>query len=107
MEYMLNLSASEALYDGPEFGNDTPGPLYKSNQPDSMVLGPFPDYIELTYEYVRVGPEGEHIAAFDSERGVWVLGVNSTQRGIITQMEGHDPDGTVWSDVVITAKESN
>jgi hypothetical protein len=101
MDYMLHLSASESLYDGPEFGTETPGPLYKSNQPETLTLGPFPDYIELTYEYIRTGPDGEHIAAFDCKRGVWVVGVNTEQRGVVNVMKGHDPDGTVWSDVVI------
>lgn len=103
--YMLNLSASESLYDGPEFGASQPGPLYGSDQPDRMTLGPFPDYVELTYEYLRVGPDGDHIAAFDTERGVWVVGVTSEQHGIVTEMKGHDPDGTIWSDIVITVKE--
>lgn len=105
MDYMLYLSASESLYDGPDFGTPTPGPLYQSDQPEMMTLGPFPDYIELTYEYLRVGPEGDHLAAFDSERGVWVLGIDSERVGVINVMKGHDPNGTVWSDIAIRVKE--
>lgn len=28
------------------------------------TLGPFPDYLELTYDNLRVGPEGEEIAQY-------------------------------------------
>jgi hypothetical protein len=98
MDYMLHLYASETLY-------EEGGPLYGSDQPESMKLGPYPDYIELTYKFLRVGPDGDHLAAFDAKREVWVVGVDIEQRGIITVMKGHDPNGTVWSDITITIKE--
>ena len=36
------------------------------------VFGPF-DWVEGTYNYLRVGPNGEHLAVFDESRGDWVL----------------------------------
>lgn len=44
-------------------------------------LGPFP-FVQLTYEALRVGPEGDDLAFYDGH--VWKL-----------------KDGTVWTDVVI------
>lgn len=96
MPYKLHFSASEALY-------DDGGPLVGSDQVDMLTLGPFPDdYVELTYEYLRVAPDGDHVAAFDIERGVWVVGVDSKLRGVVTVLNGPDPNGLVFSDVVIS-----
>jgi hypothetical protein len=47
----VDFSASEAMF---ECG----GALCGSSQPDSLELGPF-EYVQLTYETLRVGPDGE------------------------------------------------
>lgn len=53
----------------------------------SKEMGPFP-FVQLTYDLLRVGPEGEEIASFTS--GFW------TRVGY-----AEEP----WSDVIIYAKE--
>ncbi|MGB7589568.1 MAG: hypothetical protein WBM00_12780 [Solirubrobacterales bacterium] len=67
-DIFISLTASEALYepDG--------GPLHKSKQPVSVVLGPF-EYAELTYDGLRVGPHGDFIGRI-LENGVWEIDID-------------------------------
>jgi hypothetical protein len=80
----LHFEAADGLFEGG---------LAKPDQPERVTLGPFPDYVQLTYESVRVGPEGEHVAAYDVERGVWQL---------VDEGELDRRDSAVFSDVVIS-----
>ena len=104
MNLYLHFEASEALYYSAEDTGGEDGLLHGSDQQDSLVLGPFPEFIQLTYQYVRVGPDGDHIAAFDPERGVWVIGIDMMHLGPINVLSGHDQDGMIFSDVVITER---
>lgn len=65
MAVRLMLGRSEAMFDDdryPDVPDDIPGSV--------VELGPF-DYVELTYEMLRVGPEGEEIGGFMN--GLWWL----------------------------------
>ena len=42
------------------------------NTPEVVALGPF-EYVELTYDHLRVGPEGEHIGHRDPGGNGWFL----------------------------------
>ena len=94
LEYMVRFSASDALY---EQG------FVPLEQPDSVELGPFPDYVEITYEYLRVGPDGEHVASFAD--GLWVIGYDSETHGHWTRLTPAE-HGARFSDIVITARPS-
>lgn len=55
----------------------------------SKDFGPFP-FVQLTYEILRVGPEGDDFAWFDPEEGAWFC---------------KETGDEWWSDVVIWGKE--
>ena len=50
---------------------------------ESRELGPF-DYVELTYEYLRVGPDGDFIGDYDFCLGFWTLNSDSSEWSDIT-----------------------
>mgnify|MGYP001611948225 FL=1 len=54
----------------------------------SKEYGPFP-FVQLTYELLRVGPDGEDFAIYD---GTWHLTTSSLDE---------NPDPEIWSDVII------
>jgi hypothetical protein len=83
--------ASEALY-------EEGGPLSGSEQPQRLELGTF-EFVQLTYEGLRVGPEGEHIAFLVD--GLWRLGVEHVPSGNGWTSFGPAPNGLVFSDVII------
>ena len=74
------------------------GPLANSNQPHELTLGPFPDYIQLTYKFLRVGPEGDHIAVYND--GYWQVEAKLLKQGLKEAFH-IDKDGPLFSDVVI------
>jgi hypothetical protein len=39
----------------------------------TVVLGPFPEYVELTYNTLRIGPDGDPIAFLSEDNGRWYL----------------------------------
>lgn len=51
---------------------------------ETRELGGF-DYVELTYNSIRIAPDGRCIANYDKELDWWVL----------------DADSSQWSDVII------
>ncbi len=91
----VDFSASEAMF---ECG----GALCGSSQPDSLELGPF-EYVQLTYETLRVGPDGELIAFF-TEAGVWSVGVQRIPLNGDWSSIGPTPDGLLFSDVVLSTQ---
>lgn len=106
--YMLHFTASDTLlereYDRLGLSYEAHGP---GCPPDALALGPFPDYVELTYAYLRVGPDGEHIAVYDEARGGWVVGVELRTAGIVTVLNGKgQAEAPVFSDVAITVQDS-
>ncbi len=71
------------------------GEYVSEDQPDVLTFGPF-DFVQLTYEWLRVGPEGEHIAAVD-RNGLWrLLDVESAGGGLMSYR---------FSDVTINDEE--
>jgi hypothetical protein len=46
------------------------------------------EWFQLTYKWLRIAPDGDNIAEFDTERDVWVT-----------------PDDEVWSDVILSMVE--
>jgi hypothetical protein len=53
-------------------------------------LGTF-DFVQLTYNYLRVGPDGDEIMTFDGDLGVWY------------SLSGDD---TEWTDIIIATPDS-
>lgn len=84
------MEASESLYEGE---------VCHPDQPSTLELGEFDlDFIQLTYEFLRVGPDGDHIAI--CEDGYWFpikeeLLPNGWSRG------SADHNGGIYSDVTI------
>jgi hypothetical protein len=95
LQYYLNFSACDALY-------EPGGPLADSTQVDALQLGPYPDYIELTYGWLRVGHDGEQIALFKD--GVWRVGLERIPQGNGAWTIGASPNALLFSDVAITAR---
>jgi hypothetical protein len=85
------LDAAKALLRAPKTG--TPAPLYLTfsrgrDDKEGPILGPF-DWVQLTYDEIRVSPNGDPVALFDE--GDWHL-YGDTNSGL---------DREPWSDVVI------
>lgn len=40
--------------------------------PSEITLGPY-EYVEFTYEGLRVGPHGDHIGHYNAHDGCWKL----------------------------------
>lgn len=65
----ISFQTSEAQYEEQD-GHPAPVP---ANQPDSLYLGEFDiDFVQLTYSWLRIGPDGDHIAVLDNS-GFWRL----------------------------------
>jgi hypothetical protein len=56
-------------------------------------LGPFPDFLQLTYEDLRIGPDGDVIAQYNLNTGHWCF------------RENFRDNNEEWSDIVIYAKD--
>lgn len=75
------------------------------------TLGPFDDYIQLTYSHITVGPDGETIAYLE-KNGLWYFTKtylkNNVETPIPFDMEGAHRCPHFWesefSDVIIFAK---
>ena len=50
----------------------------------SADYGPFP-FVQLTYDALRVGPNGDELASFDGHNGTWFI----------------LPELSEWSDIII------
>lgn len=80
----------------------------------SIEYGPFP-FVQMTYQYLRVGPEGEHFAEFDPENDEWVPYAENpaaqevTKVGEWTQtvLKPKSEDRVWYSDVCIFSKEAS
>lgn len=79
MQYMVSFQRSGAVFENENLG------LRNGVDSSALLLGPYPDFVQLTYEGLRVGPEGEHIANYAD--GYWYV----------------EADDSPWSDVVIYA----
>lgn len=87
----VSFSASDAMY-------EEGGALFGSEQPDGLELGPF-EYVQLTYETVTVGPDGDPIGFFTD--GLWSVGVERIPLNDKWWSVGPAPDGLLFSDVVL------
>ena len=93
--YYLNFSASDALYeDG--------GPLAGSDQADTLQLGPYREHIDITYEWIRVGHDGDPVGVFAD--GVWKVGLERIPRGKNVWHVGPSPNALIFSDFAVTAR---
>lgn len=94
MSVKITCTASEAMYEE--------GALYGSDQPDFLELGPY-EFVQLTYEGLRVGPDGDHIGFYS--HGVWSIGVQHVPIPDAPGWRnfGPSPDGLLFSDVTISA----
>lgn len=97
MSVKISFTASEVLY-------EPGGALYESKQPDSLELGPF-DFVQLTYEGIRVGPDGDHIGFFKD--GLWALGVETIPLGQSWSKFGPAPNALLFSDVGIYSEDDD
>ncbi len=88
----IRFEASEAMY-------EEGGALFGSKQPDSLELGPF-DYVQLTYDHLRVAPDGDPIGFFTDGR-LWSVGVERIPLDDKWWSVGPAPDGLLFSDVVL------
>ena len=89
----VTMHASEAV-----FANNA----LVDGQADELHLGDFA-WVELTYQYLRVSPDGEHLAVFDGQ--YWVVGCEFERDGLIIRAEGVGAsDGARFSDVMLTVK---
>lgn len=52
---------------------------------DRLKAGPFEQHVQLTYDALRVGEQGDTIARWDAEAGRWLT-----------------DDGREWTDVVVS-----
>ena len=91
--YYVTFTASDAMF-------DEHGPLHGREQIDSLTLGPFPSYVELTYEFLRVGPNGDNIAAFAD--GFWKVGFERTSHGDTCTITTVSDNALIFSDVTIS-----
>lgn len=68
-----------------------------------LTLGPF-GWVQLTYNFLRTSPDGDTIAAWNAEAGLWEADIESVP------IEGSEPwhsvqpkaDARVFSDIVIS-----
>lgn len=95
LNYYLNFSANPALF---AHG----GLLADSLQPDTLRLGPFDDYIDLTPNTLRLGHEGEAIATF--EIGAWRLDLASVPDVQAWWASAPASGAARFTDVAITAE---
>lgn len=79
MRHYIHFQRSDALFENFNLPEDAE---------HDRKLGPFDEFVQLTYEGLRVGPDGDHIAYFDYTRGAWFI----------------ERDDSPWSDVVIYAE---
>lgn len=73
--YVVDASASDAFMEG-----EAPAP----DQPTAVRFGPLEGYVELTYDKLRCGPDGDCIGVYNADAGCWEL------------------DGLLFSDLVIS-----
>lgn len=93
--YYVNFSASDALYeDG--------GPLAGSGQVDAMQLGPYLDHVDVTYEWIRIGHDGDPVAVFAD--GVWKVGLERIPQGGSVWRTAASPNALIFSDFAVTAR---
>jgi hypothetical protein len=97
MGIKLTFSVSPALTEVEEPDVDL------SKQPEEITLGPF-EFVQLTYEGLRVGPNGEHIAFLKD--GLWHLGVEHTPIGNGWESFGPASDAALFSDVSMYEEEA-
>jgi hypothetical protein len=62
--YFIDAYASEAMIEGGTVTLD---------QPTHVRFGPFDEYVELTYETLRAGPDGRNIGVFDVATETWQI----------------------------------
>ena len=91
----ITFSASDALY-------DEGGPLFGSDQRDELILGPFPDFVQITYDTVRVGDNDEDTIAFYRD-GLWRVGVARIPEGNGQYSVGPCDESLLFSDLTLTA----
>jgi hypothetical protein len=99
MNVLLHLSRSDGFY---EWLHREKGVSLDDLQaiPDRLTLGPFPEWVQMTYAMLRVGPEGEFLLYHDVEEDDWKFdSLGYTRLGITP------PDAYGWTDVVIEAVE--
>lgn len=95
LNYYLNFSANPALF-APK------GLLADSLQPDTLRLGPFEDFIDLTPNTLRLGHEGVAIATF--EIGAWRLDLASIPDVHSWWASAPTTGAARFTDVAITAE---
>jgi hypothetical protein len=75
--YVVDAEASEALVDGAAIAE---------GQATHVRFGPFDEYVEVTYNKLRRGPDGTVIGTYDEAKRAWEI------------------DGLVFSDLVVTGQ---
>ena len=65
---------------------------------ESKEYGPF-EWVQLTYRYIRIPPNGDHFAQYDDRASEWWIDPDESKIG--------DPEDVKqwWSDVIIYCKE--
>ena len=91
----VHFEASETLYEGEVVAPD---------QPERLTIGPF-EFVQLTYEWLRIGPDGEHFAIHRD--GLWEIIEEIPQVGYVQVMDRDTvvTNGMLFSDVTISTEE--
>ena len=76
--------------------------------PEDLVLGPF-EYVQLTYETVRISPEGEDLLVYHGPHPLGVIAEPCANESC-AQCGGGAwkliEDDSIWSDLVLFEKET-
>lgn len=65
------------------------------------TLGPFDDFLQITYSTLRVGPDGDEIATFDVKLGEWWFEKNIHTTHYNPEYNNVDPTNRGFKDVPV------
>lgn len=90
----VHFECSEALFE-----NGTVPPEHV----ESLTIGPF-DFVQMTYEWFRVGPEGDHVAVHKD--GLWYIVADEDRDGPVMNSDTvRTKDDLIFSDITINTEE--